>query len=192
VGEPRGSDAATARFAPEAAGNHEDDPAGASEDERDGRERRGALRQLRDQETGSRPRREESLACGRCKAALPWVADATDESFDAVVVKAPLPVLVDLWAPWCGPCRTVSPALEDIARDLAGSVKLVKVDVDVAPAVSQRFGVQGIPMLVVTDRGKVVDTRVGAAPKAELRSWLERALASVGRAAPGSPSVGDT
>ena len=128
--------------------------------------------------------------CGRCKAALPWIADATDPTFDAVVVQAPLPVLVDLWAPWCGPCRMVSPALEDIARDLAGSVKLVKVDVDVAPAVAQRFGVQGIPMLVVTDHGRVVDTRVGAAPKAELRSWLDRALATASRAAPGRPSAG--
>ena len=128
--------------------------------------------------------------CGRCKATLPWVADATDADFDAVVVQAPLPVLVDLWAPWCGPCRTVSPALEDLARELAGTVKLVKVDVDVAPGVAQRFGVQGIPMLVVTDRGRVVDTRVGAAPKAELRSWLERALATAGRPAPGLPSAG--
>jgi thioredoxin 2 len=114
--------------------------------------------------------------CARCKAPLPWIADADDGTFADVAVAAPLPVLVDLWAPWCGPCRMVSPALEDLARQLAGRVKLVKVDVDGSPMVSQRFGVQGIPMLVLLHRGEVVATRVGAAPHAELRSWLEAAL----------------
>jgi thioredoxin 2 len=115
--------------------------------------------------------------CGQCHASLPWVADADDESFDEVAVSNALPVLVDLWAPWCGPCKMVSPALEQIARDRAGQVKLVKVNIDEAPRVAQRFEVQGIPTLVVLHGGRVLDRQVGAAPERELRAWLDRALA---------------
>jgi thioredoxin 2 len=75
--------------------------------------------------------------CGKCHQALPWIADADDTTFGEV---AEIPVIVDLWAPWCGPCRMVSPALEQLARDLAGKVKLVKVNVDTSPQISQRFG----------------------------------------------------
>src|ERR1700734_3397135 len=77
--------------------------------------------------------------CGKCHQPLPWIADADDTTFSEIAEAARIPVLVDLWAPWCGPCRMVSPALEQLARDLAGPVKLVKVNVDVSPQISQRF-----------------------------------------------------
>ena len=114
--------------------------------------------------------------CGKCGSPLPWVVDATDESFDDVAVNATIPVLVDLWAPWCGPCRTVSPALEALARSEAGRFKLVKVDVDRSPAVARRFEVQGIPTLIVLHDGKVVASRTGAAGEATLRVWLDSAI----------------
>ena len=88
-----------------------------------------------------------------------------------------IPVVLDLWAPWCGPCRMVSPALESLARQYAGKVKLVKVNVDQAPQVSRRFEVQGIPTLVVLKEGKVVSRQTGAAPEHVLKDWLDRALA---------------
>ena len=80
------------------------------------------------------------------------------------MARARLPVLVDLWAPWCGPCRAVSPALENLARVRAGRVKLVKVNVDESPATASRFGVQGIPTLLVVHKGTVVARQTGAAP----------------------------
>ena len=114
--------------------------------------------------------------CGQCHDALPWLAEAGDDSFGDVVERAKLPVLVDLWAPWCGPCRAVSPALENLARERAGRVKLVKVNVDESPITAHRFGVQGIPTLLVLDRGTSVARQVGAAPEGALRQWLDRAL----------------
>jgi len=119
--------------------------------------------------------------CGNCQSPLPWVVDAGDDSFSAVADESSLPVLVDLWAPWCGPCRMVSPVLQQLASQMAGRIKLVKVNSDVAPQVSQRFEVQAIPTLVLLDRGEVVARQIGAAPAPALRSWLEQALA--GRAA---------
>lgn len=83
--------------------------------------------------------------CGHCHAPLPWIADCNDKDFVDVVERAPLPVLLDLWAPWCGPCRSVSPVLEQLARSYAGLIKLVKVNVDSAPATAQRFAVQAVP-----------------------------------------------
>ena len=120
--------------------------------------------------------REGIPRCGNCGAPLPWIADAGDDDFTDVVERSALPVLVDLWAPWCGPCRMVSPALERIATDFAGRVKLVKVNVDEAPELSRRFEVQGIPTLLVTRDGKVIARQTGAAGEPALRTWLERAL----------------
>jgi thioredoxin 2 len=90
---------------------------------------------------------------------------------------------VDLWASWCAPCRTISPVLEQIAKDLAGRVKLVKIDVDQAPAVSERFTVTAIPMLLFMEGTKVIDTHAGAAPAATLRRWVEDGLRKVPDAA---------
>ena len=114
--------------------------------------------------------------CAKCHQALPWVAEAGEHDFAEVVERARLPVLVDLWAPWCGPCRMVSPALEQLAREFAGRVKLVKVNVDEAPEISERFGVQGIPTLLVLHQGRVAARQGGAAPEHALRTWLEDAL----------------
>jgi thioredoxin 2 len=114
--------------------------------------------------------------CGKCSAPLRWVVDATDDEFHAVVDESSLPVLVDVWAPWCGPCRMVSPALEKLAGELAGKVKLVKVNADDNPEVSRRFEVRSIPTLVILDHGEVVDEQIGALPAHQLRSWLESKL----------------
>lgn len=116
--------------------------------------------------------------CGNCKAFLPWIADAADADFAEIAEQATVPVLVDLWATWCGPCRAVSPALERLAAACAGRVKLVKVDVDAAPRLARRFGVQAVPTLLVLDRGEVVARQAGAAPEPALRAWLEGALAT--------------
>src|SRR5262245_52244768 len=113
---------------------------------------------------------------GNCHKPLSWMADAGDQSFADVVERAGLPVLVDFWAPWCGPCRMVSPALEQIASELAGRIKLVKVNVDSSPALQQRFGVQSIPTLMVFRQGKVAASQIGAAPADRLRAWVNQAL----------------
>ena len=118
--------------------------------------------------------------CGACHAALPWLTSADDGDFDRVAGQSPLPVLVDLWAPWCGPCRAVAPGVEQAARKLAGRLKVVKVNVDLAPGISARFGAQSIPLLLVLHRGKVVDRQTGALPADALVRWTENA---VGRAA---------
>jgi thioredoxin 2 len=118
--------------------------------------------------------------CANCHNPLPWLAEADDASFAERVDQAQLPVLVDLWAPWCGPCRAVSPALENLARDRAGRIKLVKVNVDESPVTAGRFGVQGIPTLLVLDKGTVVARQTGAAPESALRDWLDKALDTLG------------
>jgi len=118
--------------------------------------------------------------CGNCHSPLPWIVDADASTYGTVVEAAALPVIVDLWAPWCGPCRMVTPALENLARAYAGKVKLVKVNVDESPQISQRFGVQGIPTLLVVNRGEVVARQTGAAPELMLRARLDdAALAKV-------------
>jgi len=115
--------------------------------------------------------------CGNCHQPLPWIAAAGDETFAEVAEAAAIPVVVDMWAPWCGPCRAVSPALEQLARDLAGRVKLVKVNVDEAPNLQQRFTVQAIPTLMLLRRGEVIARQAGAMPLPMLRRWVEDALA---------------
>ncbi|MEV4805343.1 thioredoxin [Nonomuraea sp. NPDC049421] len=114
--------------------------------------------------------------CGNCHQPLPWIIDAGDSTFAQVAEQADLPVLVDFWAEWCGPCRMVTPALEQLAQELAGRVKLVKVDVDRSPALSQRFAITGIPALMMLNEGRVVAQRVGAAPVPQLREWVEHTL----------------
>lgn len=117
--------------------------------------------------------------CGQCHSNLPWIVDAGDSDFAEVVEQAPLPVLLDLWAPWCGPCRMVSPALEDLARSFAGRIKLVKVNVDTAPQIAKRFTVQAVPTLMVLHHGQVLERQAGAAPAPALSSWLEKALSAI-------------
>lgn len=113
--------------------------------------------------------------CATCQAPLPWLVDAGDAEFDAVTATR-LPVLVDLWAPWCGPCRMVAPAVERAATELAGRLKVVKVNVDDAPAVAGRFAAQSIPMLVVLRDGQVVARQIGALPAERLLQWVRGAV----------------
>jgi thioredoxin 2 len=114
--------------------------------------------------------------CGNCHQWLPWIVSAGAENFAEVVEKSTVPVLVDMWATWCGPCRMVSPALEQLATERAGQLKLVKIDVDAAPQLSQRFTVRAVPTLLLMDHGRIIARQAGAAPVAALRSWLDQAL----------------
>ena len=113
--------------------------------------------------------------CPVCGAKLPWLVEADAASFEAETT-ASVPVVVDFWAPWCAPCRMVSPALERLAEANAGRMKVVKLNVDNAPGIAARFGVQGIPLLVVLRDGQEADRLVGAAPEPELRAWVGRHL----------------
>jgi thioredoxin 2 len=114
--------------------------------------------------------------CSVCHEMLPWVVEATETSFDSEL-QSSVPVLVDFWAPWCGPCRAVSPLVERLAQEHAGKLKVVKLNVDDAPALSQRYGIRGIPLLTLFNDGAEVDRLTGAAPYAMLESWLERGVA---------------
>jgi thioredoxin 2 len=116
--------------------------------------------------------------CANCHRWLPWITAAGDADFAEVAENASVPVLVDLWATWCGPCRMVSPALEQLASERAGRLKLVKVDVDKAPGISQRFTVQAVPTLLVLDHEQVLARQAGAAPVTALRKWLDQALST--------------
>src|SRR5215207_4893884 len=124
-----------------------------------------------------RPAPRGSPHCGTCGKPLPWVVDATDATFE-VEARTTATVLVDLWAPWCGPCRFVSPILAELARDHAGRLKVIKVNVDENPSLSRRFEATSIPTLVVTKDGRQVDRIVGAMPKAALEQRLEPHLAA--------------
>ncbi|HWI04682.1 MAG TPA: thioredoxin domain-containing protein [Acidimicrobiales bacterium] len=115
--------------------------------------------------------------CAACHSPLPWLTDAGDGDFDRVAGESPVPVLVDLWAPWCPPCRAVAPAVEAAARKLAGRLKVVKVNVDQAPAVAARFEARSIPMLLILDKGQLRQRQVGAVPPDQLLRWAENALA---------------
>ena len=118
-----------------------------------------------------------SLRCGSCHRPLAWVADADDDTFAEIAEAATVPVLVDLWAPWCAPCRIVSPALERLARDLAGRIKLVKVNIDEAPRLAQRFNVRAVPTLLILRKGEMAAQQVGGLLPPALRTWVEQALA---------------
>lgn len=117
-----------------------------------------------------------SPRCARCHAPLPWLVDADDSDFATVAESARLPVLVDLWAAWCGPCRMVAPAVAAAARDHAGRLKVVKVDVDAAPGVAARYGARSIPTLLLLRDGAVVARQVGALPADRLRDWIAAEL----------------
>jgi thioredoxin 1 len=100
----------------------------------------------------------------------------TDETFDAEVKNSDIPVVVDFWAEWCGPCKQIGPALEELSNEFAGRVKIAKVDVDSNPNAAAAMGVRGIPALFLFKDGQVVANRAGAAPKAALQSWIESAI----------------
>ena len=117
--------------------------------------------------------------CGQCKAPLVAATGpmtVTDATFAAEVERSPLPVLVDAWAPWCGPCRMVGPIVDELANELAGKVRVAKLNVDDNPATAARFDVRSIPTMLVMLNGREVDRIVGALPKAAIQQRLARAL----------------
>ena len=100
----------------------------------------------------------------------------TDATFDSEVRESDLPVVVDFWAEWCGPCRQIGPALEELAKEYEGKVKVVKINVDENPQMPSALGVRGIPSLFIFKDGEVVSNKVGAAPKAALKNGIESAI----------------
>ena len=106
------------------------------------------------------------------------IKHVTDASFATEVLDADGPVLVDFWAEWCGPCRQIAPVLDALASEHAGKMTIAKVNVDENPATPNRYGVRSIPALLLFDRGRLVDQRVGAAPRAQIDAWLRNAVAA--------------
>jgi len=132
-----------------------------------------------------RPAAGRQPVCGRCRTPLAvgtggdggHPVTVTDATFSADVERSPLPVLVDAWAPWCGPCRMLAPIVDQLAAELAGRARVAKLNIDENPVTAGRLGVQSIPTLLVFKGGREVDRLVGVQPKSEIARRLERAIA---------------
>jgi thioredoxin 2 len=128
-----------------------------------------------DQLTGTR-----KPVCGKCKTPLPAAVGpltVTDATFAADVAQSPLPVLLDMWAPWCGPCRIIAPVVEELASEMAGRVRVAKMNVDENPIIAEQFVVRSIPTLLILTAGREVDRIVGVQSKAEIARRLQRVMA---------------
>ena len=104
------------------------------------------------------------------------VAKVSDANFESEVLKSSEPVVVDFWAEWCGPCKMIAPALEEIAGSLAGKVKIVKLNVDENPQTASKYGIQSIPTLMIFKDGQLASRQIGAAPKQKLEQWITTAV----------------
>ena len=125
----------------------------------------------------SRIQQGDTPICGKCRERLPVFLKpvaVTDSTFAEQVEHSPLPVVVDIWAPWCGPCRMIAPILDELANDMAGRVKFAKLNMDENSSTAARFNVSSIPTLLVFQGGQLVDRIVGLVPKAELAARLHR------------------
>lgn len=118
--------------------------------------------------------------CGRCKTPLnsgSALVEIGDTNFADEVERSPLPVMVDMWAPWCGPCRMVAPVVEELAAEFAGRLRVAKLNVDQNPVTASRFGIQSIPALLIFKDGREVDRLIGAQSKSEILRHVERVIA---------------
>lgn len=107
------------------------------------------------------------------------IVQITDDNFETEVIRSNLPVLIDFWAPWCGPCKSIAPVIEELAREYDGRIKVAKLNVDENPVTPSRYAVRGIPNLLILKGGTVKEQIVGAVPKARLVDAIERALAPI-------------
>ncbi|HNQ77736.1 MAG TPA: thioredoxin [Acidobacteriota bacterium] len=105
-----------------------------------------------------------------------FVIEVNDSNFDSEVTNSSLPVFLDFWAPWCGPCRMVAPVVDELAGEMKGKVKFAKVNIDESPNTASRFGIMSIPTLLVVKGGQIVGQQVGAVPKSTLKSMIENSL----------------
>ncbi|HEY4708104.1 MAG TPA: thioredoxin [Thermodesulfobacteriota bacterium] len=104
------------------------------------------------------------------------IMNVTDSTFDTMVLKSEVPALVDFWASWCAPCRAIAPIVDEMANEYSGRIRVTKMNVDDNPATPGRYGVRGIPTLILFKGGKVVDQLVGAVPKSQIKELIEKAL----------------